>query len=90
MNRTVSYARHLLALIIVFALTPFAHSQWKPGNPVTGVQRQADEVLFAQQQGFRRLQVCSDSIKQQGVGIRDEESFDRLVHYIGQPMTIVA
>ncbi|HEY6767458.1 MAG TPA: glycoside hydrolase family 31 protein [Candidatus Sulfotelmatobacter sp.] len=62
MNTTVSYACRPLALIFVFALTPFAHPQWKPRNPVTGVQRQADGVLFNQRQGVLRIQVCSESV----------------------------
>lgn len=52
-----------LFLIFIFAgLLPAAHAQWTPRNPVTGVQRQSDGVVFTQKTGFLKLQVCADSI----------------------------
>ena len=41
---------------------PVSHAQWTPRNPVTAVQKQSDAVIFTQQTGFLKLQVCSDSI----------------------------
>ena len=38
------------------------HAQWNAPNPVVGVERQSDGVLFKMQTGAMRLQVCSDSI----------------------------
>ena len=38
------------------------NAQWNPPNPVAGVERQPDGVLFKMQTGAMRLQVCSDSI----------------------------
>ncbi len=52
-----------LFLILIFAgFLPAAHAQWTPRNPVTGVQRQPDGVVFTQKTGFLKLQVCTDSI----------------------------
>jgi alpha-D-xyloside xylohydrolase len=52
-----------LFLIFIFAgLLPAAHAQWTPRNPVTGVQRQSDGVVFTQKIGFLKLQICADSI----------------------------
>ena len=60
MNKFLSHAIAVLALLTAF--TPPAHSQWRPRNPVTNVQRQADGVFFKQKQGFLKVQVCADSI----------------------------
>ncbi len=63
MNKLSSRSRFIFALTtLLVAVTPIAHSQWRPRNPVTSVQRQADGVLLTQKQGFLRLQVCTDSI----------------------------
>jgi len=43
-------------------LAPPVQAQWIPRNPVTSVQHQADAVIFTQQTGFLKLQVCADSI----------------------------
>lgn len=37
-------------------------AQWTPLNPVTQLQQQADGLVLAQQTGFLKIQVCSDSI----------------------------
>jgi alpha-D-xyloside xylohydrolase len=53
-----------LSLFVTFltgSLTP-AHAQWTPHNPVTAVQRQSDAVIFTQQTGVLKLQICADSI----------------------------
>ena len=50
-----------LAFLFVF-LIPFAAAQWQPRNPVTAVQPQSDGVVFTQQIGMLKIQICSDSI----------------------------
>jgi alpha-D-xyloside xylohydrolase len=61
MNKLLSRANFVVfAILAVF--TPLAHSQWRPRNPVINVQRQYDGVLFAQKQGFLKVQVCAESI----------------------------
>ena len=63
MNKLSSRSRFIFALTtLLIATTPSAYSQWRPRNPVTGVERQADGVLFTQKQGFLKIQVCTDSI----------------------------
>jgi alpha-D-xyloside xylohydrolase len=44
------------------ALLSVADAQWRPRNPVTAVQKQGDGVVFTQQTGFLKVQLCSDSI----------------------------
>ena len=53
-----------LFLVITFflALQPTAHAQWMPRNPVKAVQKRADSVIFTQETGYLKLQICSDSI----------------------------
>jgi alpha-D-xyloside xylohydrolase len=53
-----AFAGFLAALI---AASPLA-AQWLPVNPVRGVEPQPDGALLILQDGFLRLQVCSDSI----------------------------
>src|SRR6202451_1931838 len=60
MNKFFSHAIAVFGLLAL--CTPLAHSQWRPRNPVTNVQRQADGVLFTQKTGFLKVQVCADSI----------------------------
>ena len=47
--------------LFLFASRP-AWAQWTPMNPVTGVQQQADGVVFTLGTGTLKLLVCSDSI----------------------------
>ncbi|MGA8431265.1 MAG: glycoside hydrolase family 31 protein [Candidatus Sulfotelmatobacter sp.] len=61
MNRLFSRL-YFVALASLAVFTPLAHSQWKPRNPVTTVQRQADGVLLTQKEGFLKILVCTDSI----------------------------
>ncbi|MBV9759890.1 MAG: DUF5110 domain-containing protein [Acidobacteriaceae bacterium] len=44
--------------ILVYPLS----AQWIAENPVTGVEKQPDGVLFKMQTGILKLQVCTDSI----------------------------
>ncbi len=39
-----------------------ALAQWAPMNPVTGVQQQADGVVFTMKSGTLKVLICSDSI----------------------------
>jgi alpha-D-xyloside xylohydrolase len=48
--------------LAVLVLIPVAAAQWTPHNPVTAVQPQSDGVVFTQQIGMLKIQVCSDSI----------------------------
>jgi alpha-D-xyloside xylohydrolase len=48
--------------LAVLVLIPVAAAQWTPRNPVTAVQPQSDGVVFTQQIGMLKIQVCSDSI----------------------------
>jgi alpha-D-xyloside xylohydrolase len=48
------------ALLLFCAST--ASSQWIPANPVTGVEKQADGVVFTMQTGTLKVQICTDSI----------------------------
>jgi alpha-D-xyloside xylohydrolase len=43
-------------------LAPNALAQWNALNPVKGIERQSEGVLFTMQTGLLRLEVCSDSI----------------------------
>lgn len=52
----------LLGLLLLPALSPMAHAQWNPLNPVTAVQQQSDGVLFTMKTGALKLQVCSDAM----------------------------
>jgi alpha-D-xyloside xylohydrolase len=52
----------LLGLLLLPALSPMAHAQWNPLNPVTAVQQQSDGVLFTLKTGALKLQVCSDAM----------------------------
>jgi alpha-D-xyloside xylohydrolase len=52
----------LITLFLLPEFTLTARAQWRPRNPVTAVQRQADAVVLTQQTGFLKIQVCSDSI----------------------------
>src|SRR5438270_13682578 len=55
--------RWIFAFIFCLYLSVFsARAQWKPRNPVTSFQRQADSVVFTQREGFLKLQVCSDDV----------------------------
>lgn len=49
-------------LLALLWLAPNVVAQWDPLNPVKGIERQSDGVLFTMQTGLLRLQVCSDSI----------------------------
>src|ERR1700733_8427171 len=48
--------------LAVLVLIPVAAAQWTPRNPVTAVQPQSDGVVFTQQIGMLKIQICSDSI----------------------------
>jgi alpha-D-xyloside xylohydrolase len=48
--------------IAALAVTAPAQAQWRPLNPVVGVEAQADGALIALKTGFLRLRVCTDSI----------------------------
>jgi alpha-D-xyloside xylohydrolase len=50
----------VLLSLLLLAVT--ASAQWNPLNPVKGVQKQSDGVLFTMHSGVLRLQACSDSI----------------------------
>jgi alpha-D-xyloside xylohydrolase len=51
------------ALFILWCLpVAAAHAQWRPLNPVVGVQQQPQGVIFTMQSGLLRIEVCSDSI----------------------------
>jgi alpha-D-xyloside xylohydrolase len=50
----------VLALLIFIALG--AQAQWRLFNSVTGIQQQADGVLFTQKTGQMKVQVCNDSM----------------------------
>jgi alpha-D-xyloside xylohydrolase len=52
----------LLALFVVLLCCGTMHAQWAPMNPVTGVQQQADGLLFTEASGTLKVQVCSDSV----------------------------
>ncbi|HTS37273.1 MAG TPA: TIM-barrel domain-containing protein [Candidatus Solibacter sp.] len=39
-----------------------APAQWAPRNPVTKFDQQADGVVFTQQSGTLKIQICSDSV----------------------------
>ena len=56
----------LLAVILIcsffFALAPPLQAQWIPLNPVKSADRLPDGVLLTLDNGYLRLQVCSDSI----------------------------
>ena len=43
-------------------LVSSASAQWAPRNPVTKFEQQADGVVFEQQAGTLKIQVCSDSV----------------------------
>jgi alpha-D-xyloside xylohydrolase len=61
MNRLFSRSSFVaVALLTIF--TPLARCQWRPRNPVTSLQRQADGVVLTQKEGFLKIQVCTDSI----------------------------
>jgi alpha-D-xyloside xylohydrolase len=63
MNKLFPRLRPVFPLIAFWvALSSPAYCQWKPRNPVTSVKRQSDGALFTQQQGFLKIQVCTDSI----------------------------
>src|SRR5581483_426784 len=51
-----------LPLVLISICSIDASAQWIPANPVTGVEKQADGVLFTMQTGALKLQVCTDSI----------------------------
>jgi len=51
-----------LFLLALNAFSLAAHAQWTPRNPVTAVQRQGDAVVFTQERGFLKLQICSESV----------------------------
>ncbi|HEU5232097.1 MAG TPA: glycoside hydrolase family 31 protein [Terriglobales bacterium] len=51
----------LLPAFLISSILPL-NAQWKPRNPVTAVQQQADGVVLTMGTGTLRIQVCSDSI----------------------------
>ena len=51
----------ILGWLLLGAAAP-AWPQWTPMNPVSSVERQADGIVLALNQGVVKLQVCSDSI----------------------------
>jgi alpha-D-xyloside xylohydrolase len=55
---------YLALVLLPFALIlpSTASAQWSPFNSVTGVQKQADGMLFTMDIGVLRVQVCGDSI----------------------------
>ncbi|MGO9641336.1 MAG: glycoside hydrolase family 31 protein [Candidatus Acidiferrales bacterium] len=54
-----------LSLLLVLFLLPLnVHAQWRPLNPVTGVEQQSDGVLLTMKTGELRVRVCTDSIFQ--------------------------
>jgi alpha-D-xyloside xylohydrolase len=56
-----AFLRLLLLLLLPILASP-AGAQWNPLNPVTGVEKQSDGVLFTMQTGRLRLRVCTDSM----------------------------
>ena len=61
-QKLVSLGLWLSAFLFLLALSTSAQAQWIPLNPVTAVEKQADGVLFTQQTGALKLEVCSDAI----------------------------
>jgi len=54
------YAFLRFSLLFLLLAAP-ARAQWNPLNPVTGVEKQPDGVLFTMQVGVLRVQVCTGS-----------------------------
>ena len=48
--------------LLFFLMAATAFAQWTPRNPVLRVEQKSDSVLFSQQSGAFRIQICSDSI----------------------------
>ena len=55
-------SRGLMIFAVLLGLVAAVHAQWTPMNPVTGVQQQADGVVFTLKTGTLKVLVCSDSI----------------------------
>jgi len=51
-----------LLLFLLLELATSLHAQWNPLNPIEGVQKQADGLLFTTQAGVLRVQACTESI----------------------------
>ena len=51
-----------LVLAMWLTLASSASAQWAPMNPVTGMQQQADGVVFPMKSGTLKILICSDSI----------------------------
>ena len=58
----LSALRGSALLVALLAMAATAVAQWAPMNPVTGIQRQADGVVFTMQSGVLKLLICSDSV----------------------------
>ena len=57
------WTRSILFLALILDAFVFtARAQWTPRNPVTAVQKQSDAVLFTQERGSLKLQICSDAV----------------------------
>ena len=54
-------SRFVVLLTMLLGLVSAASAQWAPMNPVTGVQQQADGVVFTMQTGTLKVLICSDS-----------------------------
>jgi alpha-D-xyloside xylohydrolase len=52
----------LPVLLVLLGLAAAADAQWNPPNPVTGVERREDGLLFRMKEGVLRLQVRSPAI----------------------------
>jgi alpha-D-xyloside xylohydrolase len=51
-----------LLLFLLLERGTSLHAQWNPLNPIEGVQKQADGLLFTTPSGVLRVQVCTESI----------------------------
>jgi alpha-D-xyloside xylohydrolase len=60
--RAIPYFLFVIFPFVSPGVFPVARAQWMPRNSITAVQRQPDGVVFTQQAGFLKLQVCTDSI----------------------------
>jgi alpha-D-xyloside xylohydrolase len=52
----------LFVCLLWLVIAPSLVAQWLPVNPVKGVEPQADGALLLLENGYLRIQVCSDSI----------------------------
>ncbi|HLV89289.1 MAG TPA: glycoside hydrolase family 31 protein [Candidatus Sulfotelmatobacter sp.] len=62
MNKLYRFIFLLSLLLSSVLFTGHLYAQWKPRNPVTAIERQADAMVFTQKVGFLKVQVCDASI----------------------------